>query len=365
MGTPAYITVKHVHRLSPKAVRVTLDPGDNLDDWRNIPGGFMTFCLPCGDPVLTRSYSLVQGPESIYPEVIVKETGGTRGSAFVNRKFQAGLNIDGLPSRRDACCQRFGRRPPTILCCLPLVWASPRCTTSCNTCWPGRVDHEITLFYGNSGCHDILLREELDELSRDPRVNVVHILSDGSLDDDLHNGRINASKTMLLMQTVDTALPKKVLLSGPKSMKTEVRRGLDLCRVPEADIRAEDFHHPPHLEASVASTCEVTAEYKGKTVSFTYEPGEETLMDAVLQARLERPAIVSRGRVRQLPRRRAGRRSVRGAQLRPHRRRTGARHGVVLPVTACRKQSLPVLQGRPMNLCVCKDRRQPGACWMR
>ena len=64
MGTPAYITVKHVHRLSPKAVRVTLDPGENLGEWRNIPGGFMTFCLPCGDPVLTRSYSLVHGPES-------------------------------------------------------------------------------------------------------------------------------------------------------------------------------------------------------------------------------------------------------------------------------------------------------------
>ena len=97
MGTPAYITVKHVHRLSPKAVRVTLDPGENLGDWRNIPGGFMTFCLPCGDPVLTRSYSLVHGPESTYPEVIVKETGGTRGSAFVNRKFEAGLKLMAYP----------------------------------------------------------------------------------------------------------------------------------------------------------------------------------------------------------------------------------------------------------------------------
>ena len=110
MGTPAYITVKHVHRLSPKAVRVTLDPGDNLGDWRNIPGGFMTFCLPCGDPVLTRSYSLVQGPESTYPEVIVKETGGTRGSAFVNRKFEAGLKVMAYPLR-DACCRRRGQNP--------------------------------------------------------------------------------------------------------------------------------------------------------------------------------------------------------------------------------------------------------------
>lgn len=288
MGTPAYITVKHVQRLSPKAVRVTLDPGNNLGDWRNIPGGFMTFCLPCGDPVLTRSYSLVQGPESTYPEVIVKETGGTRGSAFVNRKFEAGLKLMAYPPQGRLLPTSWAETPSHFVLFAAGVGITPLYHVMQHLL-ASQVQHEITLFYGNSGCHDILLREELDELSQNPRVNVVHILSDGSLDDDLHNGRITASKTMLLMQTVDTSLPKKVLLSGPKSMKTEVQRGLDLCRVPEADIRTEDFHHPPHLEAPVVPTCEVTAEYQGKTVSFTYEPGEETLMDAVLQRGLNAP----------------------------------------------------------------------------
>ena len=288
MGTPAYITVKHVQRLSPKAVRVTLDPGNNLGDWRNIPGGFMTFCLPCGDPVLTRSYSLVQGPESTYPEVIVKETGGTRGSAFVNRKFEAGLKLMAYPPQGRLLPTSWAETPSHFVLFAAGVGITPLYHVMQHLL-ASQVQHEITLFYGNSGCHDILLREELDELSQNPRVNVVHILSDGSLDDDLHNGRITASKTMLLMQSVDTSLPKKVLLSGPKSMKTEVQRGLDLCRVPEADIRTEDFHHPPHLEAPVVPTCEVTAEYQGKTVSFTYEPGEETLMDAVLQRGLNAP----------------------------------------------------------------------------
>ena len=288
MGTPAYITVKHVHRLSPKAVRVTLDPGENLGDWRNIPGGFMTFCLPCGDPVLTRSYSLVHGPESTYPEVIVKETGGTRGSAFVNRKFEAGLKLMAYPPQGRLLPTSWTETPTHFVLFAAGVGITPLYHVMQHLL-AGPVQHEITLFYGNSGCHDILLRDELEELSQNKGVNVVHILSDGSLDDELHNGRINASKTMLLMQTVDTSLPTKVLLSGPKSMKQEVRRGLDLCRVPEADIRTEDFHHPPHLEAPVTSTCEVTAEYQGKTVSFTYEPGEETLMDAVLHHGLDAP----------------------------------------------------------------------------
>jgi len=288
MGTPAYITVKHVHRLSPKAVRVTLDPGEHLCDWRNIPGGFMTFCLPCGDPVLTRSYSLVHGPEATYPQVIVKETGGTRGSAFVNRKFEAGLKLMAYPPQGRLLPTAWTKTPTHFVLFAAGVGITPLYHVMQHVL-AAPVDHEITLFYSNSGCHDILLREELDVLSQSPRVNVVHILSDGSLDDDLHNGRINASKTMLLMQTVDTTLPKKILLSGPKSMQAEVRRGLDLCRVPQSDIRAEDFHHPPHLDAPDVPTCEVTAEYKGKTVSFTYDSGEETLMDAVLNHGLDAP----------------------------------------------------------------------------
>ena len=76
-----------------------------------------------------------------------------------------------------------------------------------------------------------------------------HILSDGSLDDELYNGRITASKAMLLCDAVDTALPKKVLLSGPAKMKENVLRGLDLAGFPVQDIRYEDFHHPPHLDA--------------------------------------------------------------------------------------------------------------------
>ena len=288
MGTPSYITVKHVQRLSPKAVRVTIDPGDKLGDWSNIPGGFMTFCLPCGEPMLTRSYSLVHGPGASYPEVVVKETGGTKGSAFVNRKFEAGMKLMAYPPQGRLFPPSWMKTPTHFVMFAAGVGITPLYHVMQHVL-ATTLNHEITLFYGNSDCHDILLRDELEALCQNPRVNVVHILSDGSLDDELHNGRIGASKAMLLMQTVDTTLPMKVLLSGPKSMKAEVRRGLDLCDVPEDDIRAEDFHHPPHLEAPEAPTCEVTAEYKGKTVSFTYEPGDENLMDAVLNHGLAAP----------------------------------------------------------------------------
>ncbi|MGB1100425.1 MAG: 2Fe-2S iron-sulfur cluster-binding protein, partial [Flavobacteriales bacterium] len=103
------------------------------------------------------------------------------------------------------------------------------------------------------------------------------------------NGRITASKAMLLCDAVDTALPKKVLLSGPAKMKENVLRGLDLAGFPTQDIRYEDFHHPPHLDAPLLPECEVSAEHAGKSIRFTYHPNQESLMEAISKRGLDAP----------------------------------------------------------------------------
>ena len=288
MGTPTTITVKRVERLSPKAVRVTLDPGDHADVWGNVPGGYLTFCLPCGDPVLHRSYSLVQGPEAPMPQVVVKETGSSRGSAFINRQFTEGLELMAYPPQGRLFPEAWNEAPQHFILFAAGTGITPLYSVLQHV-MASDLDHEVTLFYGNSSLSDILLRAELEEWARHPLVTVTHILSDGSLDDDLHNGRITASKTMLLCDTVKTSLPRKVLLSGPAKMKENVLRGLDLGGFPPADIRYEDFHHPPHLDAPELPECEVSAEYEGKTIHFTYHPNEESLMGAISRRGLDAP----------------------------------------------------------------------------
>ena len=288
MGTPTSITVKRVERLSPLAVRVTLDPGAFADQWKNVPGGYLTFCLPCGDPVLPRSYSLVQAPDFGYPQVIVKETGGARGSAFVNRQFKEGLELMAYPPQGRLFPEAWNEKPNHFVMFAAGTGITPLFSVLQHV-MNEEPEHEVTLFYGNSTVQDILLRDELEEWAKHPRVTVVHILTDGSLEDELHNGRITASKTMLLWDSVHTSLPRKVLVSGPTSMKEDVLRGLNLCRIAPQDIRYEDFHHPPHLDAPVLPECEVTAEYKGDQVSFTYNPHEETLIEAITKRGLEAP----------------------------------------------------------------------------
>ena len=288
MGTPTKITVQRVERLNPKAVRLTLDPGENAHLWGHTPGGFLTFCLPCGDPVLHRSYSLVQGPQDPLPQVIVKETGGSVGSAFINREFSPGMQLMAYPPQSRFFPESWmedathfvmfagGTGITPLFSVLQHVMNSP-------------LHHEVSLFYSNSSLNDIILREELETWAGHPRVTVRHILSEGGMDDELYNGRITASKAMVFCNAVTTELPKKVLLSGPAKMKEDVLRGLDLAGFPSKNIRFEDFHHPPHLDAPFIPECEVSAEYDGKTIHFTYHPNEESLMEAISNHGLAAP----------------------------------------------------------------------------
>ena len=91
---------------------------------------------------------------------------------------------------------------------------------------------------------------------------------------------------MLLCDTV-----RRLYTQGFRSakMKENVLRGLDLGGFPPADIRYEDFHHPPHLDAPELPECEVSAEYEGKTIHFTYHPNEESLMGAISRRGLDAP----------------------------------------------------------------------------
>ena len=277
-----------MERLNPKTVRITLDPGMHKDRWNNIPGGFLTFCLPCGDPVLHRSYSLVHGPDDPYPQVVVKETGGSLGSAYVNRRLKAGDQLMAYPPQGRLFPEAWNDEPSHFVMFAAGTGITPLFSVLQHVMGAPTL-HEVTLFFGNSSASEIILRSELEDWAKHPRVRVAHILTDGSMDDDLYNGRITASKSIELLDTVRTSLPMKMLVSGPASMKADVLRGLDLSGIPPQHIRYEDFHHPPHQEASSVPVCEVKAEFRGESVKFSYHPNEENLIEAIVDRGLAAP----------------------------------------------------------------------------
>ena len=281
MGSPTTIRIHRVERLNAKAVRVTLDPGENKNLWPNIPGGYLTFCLPCGDPVMHRSYSLVQAPDAPLPQVVVKEVASGRGSAFINRHFKEGLELMAYPPKGRLYPREWDDVPQHLVLFAGGTGITPLYSVLQHVIQV-HPENQVTLFYDNRTFQDILLRHELESWGEHPRVTVRHILSDGSLDDDLYNGRITESKTEKLWHSIQTSLPKKAMVCGPKGMRLAVLQGLGNCNVPAEHIRGEDFQHPPHLKEPLTSTCWITAKQNGNVIQFPYEPSEEELVDALM-----------------------------------------------------------------------------------
>jgi len=297
MGTPISVLVKRVERLNPKVVRVTLDPGPHRGLWSFVPGGFLTFCLPFqqhgydlrvgqhsqapSPDVLHRSYSLVQGPQDDLPQILVKETQAGLGSRFINRQFTEGMKLMAYPPKGRLFPESWNEDDFHFVLFAAGTGITPLYSILQHVI-DAREGNRVTLFFGNTGLKDILLKDELEAWASHPRVTIKHLLTDGSIDDPLYAGRMDATKVPLLWNTLLSDLPKRVLISGPKGMRDAVLGTLLSLDVEPSHIRGEDFHHPPHLDSPELKTCEVIAETPSGTIHMTYDPREEDLLEALL-----------------------------------------------------------------------------------
>ena len=290
MGTPTSITVKCVERLTPTSVRVTLDPGAHAESWTFVPGGFLTFCLPCAEPALMRSYSLVQGPEDALPQVVVKEVRPGGGSAFINRRFHEGMQLMAYPPQGRMFPEAWNATDAQYVMFAAGMGITPLLSVIKHVLHT-RQTNSVVLFCGNRSARDILLLEELETLNAHPQVTVVHVLSDGSMDEALHNGRIDGKKALELLATVPaTGTPRRMLISGPEGMRQSVLMALLDSGIDPADVRLEDFTHPPHLDEPISESCEVHVDTPSGPRKFAFDPRREDLLDAMDDRGIDAPS---------------------------------------------------------------------------
>jgi len=87
--------------------------------------------------------------------------------------------------------------------------------------------------------------DELDALAKEKQFNVIHVLSDGSLDVPLFNGRINFGKTLeLLHNFVTDDLLKEYFICGPAGMMSAVNNALQDNGAAKDSIHIEFFENP-------------------------------------------------------------------------------------------------------------------------
>lgn len=238
------IPLKSVERVTADSVVLTLDVKDHKDAFQYAPGQYITFCFNLKDEELHRSYSVCSAPHETEFRVAVKEVEGGRASSHANRNLQAGTIMNVRPPEGNfKITTDVGNQRHIVLFgagsgITPLISIAKAVLND-------EPNSRVTLFYGNRDKESIMFYKELDALAVDERMDVYHILTDGSTGVPLFSGRINFGKTIeLLYNFVKDEMPKEYFVCGPSGMMSSVRNALLDNGIDQKFIHMEFFENP-------------------------------------------------------------------------------------------------------------------------
>lgn len=281
--------VREVRRVAPDLVKISLDPGEALRaSWLAVPGGYVTVNLPVSPPI-QRCYSLVSSPNDSFPRIAVKELPGGRGSAFFNRSLRAGMTLDVMPPRTrihepwmDDEARHWILFGAGIGVTPLLGLARHALATNPET--------RVSMILLNRSLKRIPLYDSCEAIAAHPRASVRHILTDGSQDNPLESGRLDARKVSQLIAeaNVGCGLNPLGFASGPMGMMTAVRDGWMAAGLPWYHLRSERFNFPPVATADANSMSRHMAkiDFTRGTDRWSIQmpAGRETLLEAAMKA---------------------------------------------------------------------------------
>lgn len=277
------LTVANVHKeTADSAVVAFRIPSDLREDFHFTHGQYLTLKLSVNGEELRRSYSICSSP--LDPEEIriaVKKIPNGRASSVLVDKLKPGMTIEVMtpmgnfttaldPSKaRHFVAFAAGSGITPILSILKTVL---------------RTEHKsrFTLFYGNSDVDRIIFRSKLEELKgqHGDRLAVHHILTCGTHEDTLFNGRITTEKAaQLLGRFVTDSMDKEYFICGPEQMMVNVSEALEKQGVDKKRIHIELFTTPVTSEAKSPPVTVGEGAFTGVAKVKVIMDGRETTLD--------------------------------------------------------------------------------------
>ncbi len=297
------LPVAYLHKETANSVVVGFKiPAELRQDFKFVHGQYLTLKLTVNGEELRRSYSICSSP--LDPEEIriaVKKIDGGRASSVLVDKLQPGMNIEvmtpmgNFTTALDPAHEKHyvafaaGSGITPILSILKTVLRTE----------PGS---RFTLFYGNTDVDRIIFRSKLDELKskHGDRLAVHHILSCGTHEDMLFNGRITTEKAaQLLGRFVTDSLDKEYFICGPEQMMVNVSEALEKQGVDKKRIHIELFSTPVSSEAksppvtvgegAFSGTARVKVILDGRESTLEVAASGDAVLDVALDAGLDVP----------------------------------------------------------------------------
>jgi ring-1,2-phenylacetyl-CoA epoxidase subunit PaaE len=296
------LRVKRIERETPDSVKVTLDTEGYREAFDFLPGQYITFCFNLKGDDLRRAYSLCTAPHENEIQVAVKEIDAGRVSVHANRTLKVGDPMQVMPPEGNFFLQTSPEAQRHIV----LFGAGSGITPLISIAKAVLHDEplsRVTLFYGNKGRESIMFYRDLDRLAQNNRMDVYHILTDGSTGTPLFSGRITFGKTLeLLYNFVNDDLDKEYFVCGPSGMMTSVKNALTDAEIPKEKIHLEYFENPdkPATQKVTPTPAAIQEKEFGQratvelvldaaTFNFAIEDEKKSVLDAALAAGADAP----------------------------------------------------------------------------
>lgn len=296
------LRVQDITQETTDAISVSFEvPEDLQEEYRFIPGQYLTFEKEINGEKIRRSYSLCSSPEDGELRVAIKKVEGGRFSEWANTELKVGTELQVMtpegnfnakidPAKKHnyvAFAAGSGITP--ILSIMKSVLELEPAST-------------FELFYGNKSSNTIIFRDKIDGLKNKymHRLEVHHILSREDQGTDYLKGRIDESKCISFSEKFfDVSEVDGFFLCGPEAMINCVSQSLQKLGVSVDKIHYELFTSPSQKIAhkttvsaqkeSKKMESQITVILDGEETHFTLASNGFSILDAALDAGADVP----------------------------------------------------------------------------
>jgi ring-1,2-phenylacetyl-CoA epoxidase subunit PaaE len=293
------LPVAEVRRETDSAVCLTFEVPEELQStFKFIQGQYLTLRITIDGSEVRRSYSICSGIDDKTLRVGIKQIEGGMFSTFANTQLEAGDHVDVMPPRGEFYTKLDKDQQKNYMCICAGSGITP-VLSIIKSILSREPNSSVTLLYGNRNSSTVMFKEEIAFLKNRymSRFNWLNILSREQQDAEILFGRLDNRKGSELNSEglIDLANTDKFFLCGPKSMISEVSRGLRAFGVPEDSIHYELFFasaedakvavekHHARAERYKGQVNKVELTVAGRTLQFELAADGENILDGALR----------------------------------------------------------------------------------
>ncbi|MDO4637601.1 MAG: 2Fe-2S iron-sulfur cluster-binding protein [Lautropia sp.] len=308
------VDVRHETRDS---VVVTLRPQEQHDeDFRFIPGQYLTFRRRFGDLELRRSYSICSGLGDGTLRVGIKRVAGGVFSTWANEALRPGDVLESMPPMGNFHMPSPSSEDPVsepakgahYLGFAAGSGITPLLSIIKSTL--ASMPHaQFTLVYANRQISSVMFREELEDLKNIylGRLAIIYMFNREGQEIDLFSGRLDSQKCEdLFRHWIDLPSVKETFICGPEAMMLTIADVLRAHGKSNEHIHFELFAsaRPPQSarlaavgteDSASERKCNASITLDGVTRSFDMPMTTVTVLDAALDNHMDVPYACKAG----------------------------------------------------------------------